>query len=78
MSSLNILELTSNDTAVVILLCLACFRVYLEIIRFDFNALPMTRAFGQRFGRSSAQDFHRVGLFFSIGYILFFAPQILF
>lgn len=58
------------------LMCLAAFRIYLEIIGFDFGRLPLTKALAQRAGGDALQRFHRMGLIFSIGFIVLFAPQL--
>lgn len=52
---------------------LAAFRIYLEIIGFDFLSLPLTKKVNQQ----RAVHFHRFGLIMSIGYILLFAPSVL-
>lgn len=78
MDILNILEATRNEMVVLILLSLAVFRVYLEVIRFDFTSLPMGKLVAQAHGADAVKRFHRMGLIFSIGYIVFFAPAILF
>lgn len=79
MSILSILESTRNHDIVIFLLCLATFRVYLEIIRFDFSALPLSQSVSKRFqyGRDHMRNFHRMGFYFSVGYIVLFAPEIL-
>ncbi|MDC1175097.1 hypothetical protein OAT67_06865 [Bacteriovoracaceae bacterium] len=59
------------------LLCLASLRVYLEVIKFDFTKLPMTKALANRAGRDHIQKFHKMGLVFSVGFILLFAPELL-
>lgn len=66
--------LSSNEVLNVILLGLAAFRVWLEIIGFDFQNLPMTRALASKNNEKGMHNFHRMGLVFSIGYILLFAP----
>ncbi len=62
-----------------ILLILAVFRVYLEVIRFDFAKLPITRKLSQGAGRSKEQleKFHRTGFYFAVGFILVTAPSYL-
>lgn len=60
------------------LMCLATFRIYLEVIGFDFRKLPLTRALGKRSSEDSLVRFHRLGLLFSIGFILLFAPTLIF
>ncbi len=67
----------SNDWLNILLLILACFRVYLEIIKFDFQALPLTSGMFQG-DKEKAQKFHRHGLYLSLGYIVFSAPFTLF
>lgn len=59
------------------LMCLAAMRIYLEIMGFDFLKLPMTNALAQKGGQEALRRFHRMGLIFSVGYIILFAPQLL-
>ena len=61
--------LLENETLILICLCFSVFRIYLEIIGFDFRRLPLTKKLGYR-----ADNFHRYGLYFSIGYFILFAP----
>lgn len=62
----------------IFLLILALFRVYLEVINFQFEKLPLTRKLIQIHGDDiSMLKFHRYGLYFSIGYILLTAPFLL-
>lgn len=58
------------------LMCLAAFRIYLEIVGFDFTQLPMTKALANRSSAEALRRFHRMGLIFSIGFIVLFAPQL--
>jgi hypothetical protein len=74
---LNDVLVKDNQTLTVILLCLATFRIYLEVIGFDFTRLPMTKALANRSGEAQLRDFHRMGLIFSVGYIILFAPSFL-
>ena len=67
----------SNDWLNISLLILACFRVYLEIIKFDFQSLPLTAGLFQG-DNEKAIKFHRHGLYLSLGYIVFSAPFTLF
>jgi len=60
------------------LMCLAGFRIYLEIIGFDFSVLPMTKKLGQMGSPDYLKRFHRMGLIFSIGFIILFAPNLIF
>lgn len=59
------------------LMCLAAFRVYLEVVGFDLMRLPMTKFLANRSGNDSLRRFHRMGLVFSVGFILLFAPQLI-
>lgn len=77
-SILNLSSSLDSQSTIIVLLSLATFRVYLEIIKFDFNKLPMTKAWGQRVGTQSVNKFHKMGLYFSLGYIVLFAPSLLF
>ena len=56
---------------------LAVYRVYLELVDFDFNSLPLTKNISQKFGNSYSQGIHKFGLYMSVGYILFHAPELL-
>jgi len=72
----NGFESSSNQWFNIGLLILAVLRVYLEIIKFDFTQLPMTKGF---FNNSDdARKFHRNGLYMSLGYIVLSAPFTLF
>lgn len=67
----------SNQWLNIFLLMAAVMRVYLEIVKFDFTALPLTK--GMFKGDSeSARKFHRQGLMLSLGYIVLSAPFTLF
>jgi hypothetical protein len=64
------MDFMDNQNAQLIFLCLAVFRIYLEVIGFNFNQLPLTKAVvGQ-----NAKSFHRLGLVLSVGYIIVTAP----
>ena len=65
---------TNNETVILICLILAVFRVYLEVIRFNFNELPITKLLSDRLGRTYGANIHRFGLILSVGYILLFSP----
>lgn len=73
----NANDLGSNQWLNIFLLIMALFRVYLEIIKFDFAALPLTKGMFQG-DELRAQKFHRHGLFLSLGYIVLSAPFTLF
>lgn len=72
----NVFNGTSNQWLNITLLVAAIFRVYLEIIKFDFLKLPLTN--GMFKDKNLAIKFHRNGLYFSLGYIVFSAPFTLF
>ena len=67
----------SNQWLNIFLLLAALFRVYLEIIKFDFSSLPLTKGMF-RGNAEEAHKFHRNGLFLSLGYIVLSAPFTLF
>ena len=77
MSILNWNEIASNEGLIIFCLMFAVLRIYLEVIGFDFNSLPITKALAQRNGDERLTRFHRMGLYLSVGYIVFFAPSIL-
>ncbi len=77
MSILNWNEIASNEGLIIFCLIFAVFRIYLEIIGFDFSALPVTKALSKNSSEEQLQKFHRSGLYLSIGFIVFFAPGIL-
>lgn len=77
MSILNWNEIASNEGLIIFCLIFAVFRIYLEVIGFDFSSLPITKALGKNSSEGQLQKFHRKGLYLSIGYIVFFAPGIL-
>lgn len=56
-----------------ICLSLAVFRIYLEVIRFDFAKLPLTSKLPAR----AQTSMHRWGFYFSVLYFMSFAPEIL-
>jgi len=66
------LELMSGKHLLIPLM-LCGFRVYLELIKFDFAKLPITKSLG----KDQAQNIHRFGLYISVGFILLFAPEFL-
>jgi hypothetical protein len=66
----------SNQWLNIFLLFVAIFRVYLEIIQFDFSALPLTKGMFKE--ADAARKFHRHGLYLSLGYIVLSAPFVLF
>tara|TARA_R110000868_G_scaffold90968_6_gene252141 strand:- start:10911 stop:11147 length:237 start_codon:yes stop_codon:yes gene_type:complete len=76
MDILNITMGESNDVFTASILALACFRVWMEIVGFNFDQLPMTKMLGQKIDGAGTR-FHRFGLWMSIGTIVFTAPSFL-
>ncbi len=75
---MNIIANTeSNDMLVLILLSLSVFRIYLEVISFDFMSLPMTKSLANRYGAQSVSNFHRFGFYMGVGYFVLHAPGFL-
>lgn len=54
------------------MLMIALARVYLEIVKFDFTELPVTKGLFKT--KEEAFKFHRNGLYLSLGYIVLSAP----
>lgn len=73
------LNILMNPTPEVLigLMFLASLRIYLEIIGFDFLNLPLTKALTKNSSAEQLRRFHRMGLIFSIGFIILFAPGLL-
>ncbi len=71
MDILTVFNDPSNQTMQIVFLAFAVVRLYLEVIGFKFERLPITSKMGD------GKGFHRTGLYFSIGYILFTAPGLL-
>jgi len=70
--SINAFDIASNQVVNIILLILALFRIYLEVIEFEFAKLPVTKAMFK--SELEANRFHRSGLLLSIGYVILSAP----
>ena len=69
-------SLMGNQWFNITLLLVAVLRVYLEIIKFDFFALPLTKGIFKT--KEEAHKFHRHGLYMSLGSIILSAPFTLF
>lgn len=63
-----------NQVVVLVCLMLAVFRIYLEVMNFNFERLPLTRLMARGAGQQSARQFHRLGFYCSVGYLLLFGP----
>ncbi len=55
---------------ILVFLSLAVFRIYLEVIKFDFATLPISKGMG----KSNSHRVHKFGFYMSIGYFVMFAP----
>lgn len=77
METLMNLDYINNSTFIIVTLCLAVGRIYLEIIDFKFERLPLTKKLAKSNGQERLNKFHKMGLYFSVGYVLLFAPGIL-
>lgn len=66
------IEFFNDPKIILVCLILASLRVYLEVVGVDLQKLPITKSLGER-----GKNFHRTGLWVSVGYILLFAPQTL-
>jgi hypothetical protein len=62
----------SNQWMNILMLVAALLRVYLELVKFDFANLPMTKALFKTEGE--AKRFHKSGLYLCLGYIALSAP----
>ena len=68
----------NNESVVIFFLCCAVCRIYLEVIQFDFLSLTISKKLSESHGRHRVLRIHRLGLFLSVGYVLLFAPAVLF
>tara|TARA_Y100000768_G_scaffold388390_1_gene384003 strand:+ start:4935 stop:5150 length:216 start_codon:yes stop_codon:yes gene_type:complete len=66
-------SLINEQTFIFTCLCLSVFRIYLEVIRFDFAKLPLTKALPT----PVQANFHKFGFYMAIGYFVLFAPEYL-
>jgi hypothetical protein len=63
-----------NDQVLILTcLCLSVFRIYLEVIQFDFAKLPITKSLP----KEKQVKIHRYGFYLSVGYFILFAPSLL-
>ncbi len=75
MSILEAINDPSNTTLQIFLLTLAGLRIYLEIIRFKFEEMPVSKALFK--SSDMLVRFHRTGLYLSVGFIITLAPSLL-
>ena len=62
-----------NQTLILTCLILSVMRIYLEVIKFNFAKLPLTKALPEQ----TQQKFHKAGFYLSVGYFLLFSPEFL-
>lgn len=75
MNIVNGFDVYANNWLNVSLLIIACLRIYLEVIEFKFESLPITKGM---MNSEQAIRFHRTGFYFCVGYVVLFAPSTLF
>ena len=63
-------EYTNNNMFIFVCLCLAVFRIYLEVIAYDFAKLPIT----SKMNKDHQKQVHKNGFYLSVGYLLLFGP----
>lgn len=61
-----------NDVLILACLILSVIRIYLEVIKFEFSKLPISKKLPR------SKQFHKMGFYFSLGYFVLFAPGFLF
>ena len=63
------------DNQMLILTCLilSVIRIYLEVVKFNFAKLPLTKALPQ----DAQIKIHKWGFYLSVGYFLLFSPEFL-
>lgn len=62
-----------NEYFIYTCIILSLLRIYLEVIKFDFEKLPLTKLVF----KNKQKTFHKWGLYLSIGQILFFIPRMI-
>ena len=65
--------LVNDPTVITVCLLLSVMRIFLEVIGFKFESLPMTA----RLPKEQQNKIHRYGFYMSVGYFILFAPEIL-
>lgn len=75
-NSVNVFLEASNQWLNVVMLMIAFLRIYLELIKFDFAELPLTKSMFKN--ADDARRFHKNGLYMCMGYIVLSAPFTLF
>lgn len=62
-----------NQTLILFMLICSVFRIYLEIIKFDFKKMPLHQKVSTK-----AAGMHKLGFYFSVGFFVLFAPSFIF
>ncbi len=70
----NLINPSANQWVNIFFLLLATLRIYLELIQFQFSELPITKGM---LNKEQSVKFHRTGFYFSVGYLILFAPSTL-
>jgi hypothetical protein len=73
MTDILYFDMGNEQLVILVCLCLAVFRIYLELININLAELPISKMMG----KEKAQTFHKAGLILSIGYVILFAPGFL-
>jgi hypothetical protein len=60
-----------NQYLIIICLILSVIRIYLEVVKFNFATLPITKSLP----KDTQVKFHKVGFYLSLSYILMFLPE---
>jgi hypothetical protein len=62
-----------NQYLILTCLILSVVRIYLEVVKFNFAKLPITKSLPLE----TQVKIHKLGFYLSVGYFLLFSPQIL-
>jgi len=68
--NMNFLE---NQTFIITCLSLSLFRIYLEVIRYNFSKLPLTKLLPI----DKQKSFHKWGFYLSVVQVVLFTPSLL-
>jgi hypothetical protein len=67
------MEFINKPEVIVVCLALSVFRIYLEVIGFNFARLPLTAQLPQ----DVQKKIHKYGFYISVLYFVSFSPEIL-
>ena len=62
-----------NQALILACLILSVFRIYLEVVKFNFAKLPITKSLPIE----TQVKVHKWGFYLSVGYFLMFSPEFL-